>query len=258
MKLKQIDDGMEFDWGKASENYAKYRDIYPQSMYQKLNELGIGRKDEQCLDIGTGTGVLPRNMYSFGAHFTGMDISDNQVMMARTLSKGMNIDYIVGNADSLPFETDSFNSVSAVQCWRYFDKEKLVPEIHRVLKKDGILAIAFMQWLPVESDITDMSLKLVKKYNPQWNPFNTKIPVDDNYIKLNGFEEYKYISYDEEIPFTYDSWNGRMKASRGVDASLSPEKVEEFSKEHLKKLKEMTADNFKLVHQIAIFTLKKI
>lgn len=29
MKNLQIDGGKEFDWGKASLDYAKYRDIYP-------------------------------------------------------------------------------------------------------------------------------------------------------------------------------------------------------------------------------------
>lgn len=62
---EMIDNGNNFDWGKASENYAKYRDIYPKSMYEKLNELGVGVRNSHCLDIGTGTGVLPRNMYSF-------------------------------------------------------------------------------------------------------------------------------------------------------------------------------------------------
>lgn len=253
-----IDNGKGFDWGKASENYAKYRDIYPKSMYEKLNELGIGTKNSECLDIGTGTGVLPRNMYSFGAHFIGMDISPNQIRMAQELSKGMSIDYVIGNSDVLPFENERFDSVSAVQCWRYFDKEKVVPELYRVLKPDGVLAVVFMQWLPFECPVTDMSLKLVKKYNPSWEAIGTRIKVENSGFNLNGFAKYAFVSYDEEIPFTYDSWNGRMRACRGIDASLSVEECENFSQEHLKILKTMTDENFTVPHQIAIFTFKKV
>lgn len=253
-----IDNGNDFDWGRASENYAKYRDIYPKSMYEKLNILGVGAKKSECLDIGTGTGVLPRNMYSYGANFTGMDISPEQIHMAKELSKGMNIDYVTGNSDTLPFEEESFDCISAVQCWRYFDKEKIVPELHRVLKLGGVLAVIYMQWLPLEDEITDMSLKLVKKYNPLWEAVNTRIPVENSDFSLRGFERYKFISYDEKIPFTYDSWNGRMRACRGIDASLSSSESEKFSKEHLDLLKSMTNDNFEILHQIAIFTFKKI
>lgn len=106
--------------GKASENYAKYRDIYPKTMYEKLNELGVGVRNSHCLDIGTGTGVLPRNMYSFGAHFTGIDIAENQICMAKELSKDMNIDYVTCNADTLPFSDGQFDSVSAVQVLAVF------------------------------------------------------------------------------------------------------------------------------------------
>lgn len=258
MQLENVDKGMEFDWGRASHDYAKYRDIYPQSMYEKLNSLGVGRKGDFCLDIGTGTGVLPRNMYHFGAHFTGMDIADNQIKTAKELSENKEIEYLIGNAENLPFENEKFNSVSAVQCWRYFNKDMVIPEIYRVLKTDGILAVAFMQWLPLEDKITNMSLELVKKYNPQWNPFSTRIPVDYNELRLNGLKKQKFVSYDEEIPFTYDSWNGRMKACRGMGASLSPKEVESFSNEHLEMLKTITEDNFKIKHQIAIFTFTKI
>ena len=30
---ENIDNGKPFDWGKTSESYAKYRDIYPKEFY---------------------------------------------------------------------------------------------------------------------------------------------------------------------------------------------------------------------------------
>lgn len=38
-KLNHIDNGKEFDWGLASKDYAKYRDIY-------LNIIRLGRAEE--------------------------------------------------------------------------------------------------------------------------------------------------------------------------------------------------------------------
>ena len=40
-KLNHIDNGKEFDWGLASKDYAKYRDIYPAEFYQKLVDLSL-------------------------------------------------------------------------------------------------------------------------------------------------------------------------------------------------------------------------
>lgn len=75
IQKKEIDSGTGFDWGRISGDYAKYRDIYPEEFYQRLLDRGVCTLGQDVLDIGTGTGVIPRNLYSHGARFTGIDIS---------------------------------------------------------------------------------------------------------------------------------------------------------------------------------------
>ena len=58
MKLNYIDDGNEFDFGKVSDEYAKYRDIYPKSMYDKLISFGIGKQGQSTPSAGDG--IAPR------------------------------------------------------------------------------------------------------------------------------------------------------------------------------------------------------
>lgn len=257
MERKIIDNGNSFDWGKASESYAKYRDIYPEKMYDEFYRLGFAHKGERSLDIGTGTGVIPRFTVRFGGELFGIDIAENQIKKACELSDGLNINYRVATAESIPFSDSFFDAVSAVQCWRYFDKKKAVPEIRRVLKTGGIFIIAYMQWLPKESEIINSSLKLVKKYNPSWDCFGDRIDVGNGTLELDGFKKKEFLDFDCDIPFTYESWNGRMIACRGIEPSLSREEVQRFSNEHLEMLKNTTDDNFALKHQIAVFCFEK-
>ena len=63
---KKIDNGSSFDFGMVSQDYARYRDIYPKSFYNRIYELGISHKSQKLLDIGTGSGVFPRKMYKYG------------------------------------------------------------------------------------------------------------------------------------------------------------------------------------------------
>lgn len=65
IKDNRIDAGKAFDWGKTSEYYAKYRDIYPDGFYRRVADRGLCVKGQKVLVLGTGTGVLPRNMYEF-------------------------------------------------------------------------------------------------------------------------------------------------------------------------------------------------
>ncbi len=59
-----IDNGKHFDFGRTSADYAKCRDIYPLTFYEKIAEQGLCKNGQAILDIVTSTGVLPRNMYS--------------------------------------------------------------------------------------------------------------------------------------------------------------------------------------------------
>jgi len=58
MIIQEIDKGKPFDWGKTSDDYAKYRDIYPQEFYEYILNLGLCKDGQKVLDIGTGTGVI--------------------------------------------------------------------------------------------------------------------------------------------------------------------------------------------------------
>lgn len=113
---KEIDHGSGYDWGQVSEEYAKYRDIYPPLFYQKITEMGLCLKGQAVLDLGTGTGVLPRNLYQYGAKFTGVDVSENQIAQARRLSQeaGMEIRYLVSSAEDIHFPEQSFDVVTAM------------------------------------------------------------------------------------------------------------------------------------------------
>lgn len=48
IKNKSIDNGREFDWGRTSEDYAKYRDIYPEEFYRRLLDKGCVWKGRPC------------------------------------------------------------------------------------------------------------------------------------------------------------------------------------------------------------------
>ena len=80
IKDNTIDGGKGFDWGKVSLEYAKYRDIYPQEFYQKILRLGLCRDGQKILDLGTGSGVLPRNLFPYGGKWIGTDISSEQIV----------------------------------------------------------------------------------------------------------------------------------------------------------------------------------
>lgn len=254
-----IDGGKAFDWGRTSDDYAKYRDIYPDLFYQKIADLNLCVRGQKVLDLGTGTGVLPRNMYRFGGEWVGTDISENQILQARELSgkHKMNITYQTIAAEEIEFAKSSFDVVTACQCFWYFDCEMLVPKLIHLLKEDGRLLLLYMAWLPMEDEIARASEELVLSYHPAWTGAGeTKRPIVVPDCVSFAFEEAYHEEYDVEIPFTRETWHGRMKACRGVGASLSEEEIRKWEAEHKKLLAEIAPEKFFIHHYVAMLELK--
>ncbi len=255
---QNIDSGKAFDWGRISEDYAKFRDIYPQIFYDRIIERGLCMKGQSVLDLGTGTGVLPRNMYRYGARWTGTDISENQITQAKLLSEGMEIAYYAKSAEQLAFPDESFDVITACQCFWYFDHEKIMPELYRMLKENGSILVLYMAWLPYEDAIAGASEQLVLKYSPNWSGAGETVhPIHIPDCYRENFELVHHEEYPLYVPFTRESWNGRMKACRGVGASLTEKEIAAWEQEHLKLLQDIAPERFEIRHYAAIAELKK-
>lgn len=256
--MKVIDGGKTFDWGRTSSDYAKFRDIYPQEFYDKILERNLCTAGQEVLDLGTGTGVIPRNMYQYGANWTGADISANQIEKAKELSKGMDINYLVSPAEELKLPECSFDIITACQCFEYFRHEKMASVLHRLLKADGSFVVLYMAWLPFEDRIAGESEKLVLKYNPQWSGAGMQrgsINIPECY--LVNFDVVHREDYAVNVHFTRESWHGRIKACRGIGASLTENEINLWEEEHKKLLGKLAPDEFDVLHYASIVQLKK-
>ena len=255
---KNIDKGKSFDWGRTSADYAKFRDIYPQRFYDKIVERNLCIKGQNVLDIGTGTGVIPRNMHCYGAKWTGTDISPNQIAQAKVLSEGMDIEYYALPTEELDFSEESFDVITACQCFFYFDHEKVAPMFHRFLKEDGRILVLYMTWLPFEDEIAGESEKLVLKYNPDWSGAGEKMhPVFIPECYNDKFELVYQEEYLINVPFTRESWNGRIRSCRGIGASLTEAEIASWEKEHIELLERIAPKEFGIKHYAAMAELKK-
>ena len=257
---KDIDHGKEFDWGSVSKEYARYRGIYPSEFYQRIVDLGLCVHGQTVLDIGTGTGVLPRNLYRYGADWTGIDLSESQIAEAirLTAENDMKIRFIVAPAENTGLPDGTFDVITACQCFMYFDPAYVLPEILRLLKPDGRLLILFMGWLPFESEIARASEDLVLEYNPSWTGgryrrSEAKIPDwSKKYFKC-----VHCCTYDVGVSFTRESWHGRIIACRGVGAfSLSQDTIEAFKEKHW-ELMQTVPECFTIPHLVTLLDFKR-
>ena len=255
---KRIDGGRSFDWGRTSADYARFRDIYPPEFYAAITELGLCINGQRVLDVGTGTGVLPRNLYAAGAEWTAADASAEQLAQAAQLSKGMDIRYIALPAEKLAFAPQSFDVITACQCFWYFRHERTAPLFHELLKPGGTLLVLEMNWLPEDDPVAGASEALVLKYDPDWTGNGkTMQPTDIPASYAPYFDRTYHREWKLPVHFTRESWHGRMRACRGVGASLALDALAQWEWEHWAMLERIAPPEFDVLHYAAITELRR-
>jgi hypothetical protein len=115
-----------------------------------------------------------------------------------------------------------------------------------------------MAWVPADDAVAQASEDLVLKYNPDWSGAGYErapvyVPdIAEKYFSIEARDE-----YDIRVPFTRESWHGRMKACRGVGASMSEQEIALWEADHIKMLSSTPSDNLEILHHAATAILRK-
>ena len=115
-----------------------------------------------------------------------------------------------------------------------------------------------MGWLPYEDKIAGISEEIILKYNPEWTGCGDTVHpvwVPDEYLEF--FELVSQEEFRVDIPFTRETWHGRMRACRGVGVSMSTENLMKWEEEHWQMLMNNTTDKFNIKHNISIAELER-
>ena len=251
--LEAKDGDRVIDWSEAAEDYAKHRPGFPDSFYSRLKKFGIGLPGQRVLDLATGTGTVARALTKAGCDVVGVDIAEGQIEQATSLARadGLQAEFNVCPAEETGLADGSFDIITAAQCWLYFDRERILAEVSRLLAPGGRLVTCHLSWLSRIDPVAKATEALILKHNPDWsaNDWDGTVPVYplwyDKQLKLEGM-----FYYDEEIPFTHESWRGRIRASRGISATLDTEVVSRFDREHEELLQKLVPESFGVLHRV--------
>jgi SAM-dependent methyltransferase len=128
-------------FGAGAEIYERARPSYPVEAVDWLAErtgLGPGRT---IVDVGAGTGKLTRLLPSTGARVIAVEpVSE---MRAKLVEVVPGVEALAGTAENLPLADGAADVVVVAQAFHWFDHERALPELHRVLRPDGYLALVW-------------------------------------------------------------------------------------------------------------------
>ncbi|MCW3016066.1 MAG: methyltransferase protein [Solirubrobacterales bacterium] len=144
-------------WGTPARFPAVYEELLVPGFFtafaDEMLDRGQPRDRESMLDVATGTGIVLRRARvrcPSLARAVGLDLTAGMLAVAREKSEGLDIEYVEGDAASLPFEDAAFDLVTCQQGLQFFPaREQALREFRRVLAPGGRAVVAC--WCDVET-----------------------------------------------------------------------------------------------------------
>jgi SAM-dependent methyltransferase len=140
-------------WGQRPEHWAAIEEQQLPTYEEGIRRAGI-RPGDRVLDIGCGSGVFLRTVSDLGARPHGLDASLALLRVARV--RVPEAELRVGDAESLPFEDDSFDVVTGFNSFFFAaDMIAALREAGRVAKP-GAPVLIQVWGRPERCDLTPM------------------------------------------------------------------------------------------------------
>ena len=146
------------------------------------------------LDIASGEGYGSYLLSETASKVIGVDIDFETIKNAKKKYLKSNLKYLVGNADKIPVESNSFDVVVSFETIEHHDKhDEMLLEIKRVLKHDGVLIMSS----PDKKYYSDLT--------GQKNPFHVKELYFKDFKELIN-KYFDYTNYYCQSSFNLNSF----------------------------------------------------
>jgi SAM-dependent methyltransferase len=122
-------------FGPAAEEYERYRPGYPAEAVAWV----AGNAPRRVLDLGAGTGKLTRVLVAAGHDVVAVE--PDAAMREAFAALLPEVQALAGAAEALPLPDRSVDVVAAAQAFHWFDLDRALPEIARVLRPGGTFGV---------------------------------------------------------------------------------------------------------------------
>ncbi len=124
-------------FAEVADAYDRARPGYPRAAAEWLT----GGSPLTVVELGAGTGRLTEQLVALGHDVLATDPLDEMLQYLR--ARRPELRTATAPAEDIPVASRSVDVVVAAQCFHWFDLDRALPEIARVLKPEGVVALVW-------------------------------------------------------------------------------------------------------------------
>jgi SAM-dependent methyltransferase len=156
-------------FGGIAKVYDRARPDYsPEPIDWVWGEVGLG-PDATVIDLAAGTGKLTRALSGRGADLIAVE---PQAELRELIERTAVASVLDGTAESIPVADGAADAVFVGEAFHWFDGDRALPEIHRVLRPRGGLAIVWHDGTWDGTWSTDLFARIEQLPKPDVRPEN--------------------------------------------------------------------------------------
>lgn len=216
------------------ELYSQYRPCYPKSFIEYLFDNVNISKGSAIADIGSGTGILTKQLLENGCKVYGVEPNDDMRTVAeQDLQEFAGFTSIKGSAESTTLADRSVDFITVAQAFHWFDRQSFRKECKRILKPNGQVILVWnsrddRSALVLEND------QINRKYCPEFKGFSGGIRGAVSEDDYNDFFSGGYLEkvFNNDLIFDLNGFIGR-----NLSASYALKKDDENYSSYVAELK---------------------
>ena len=207
---------MAESFGIDPARYDRARPPYPAQLIERIAA-------PEVLDIGSGTGIVARQLQAAGCRVLGVDPDERMAGFARTSG----VDTEVATFEAWDPAGRTFDAVVAGQSWHWVDPATGLDKVKQVLRPGGRFAV-FAHAFQAPPEVAESFAEAFRRVAPD-SPVNLQAagnPVEiyqagfakvgDAFRAAGGFGEPEQWRFDAERSYTRDAWLEQLSTTGGL------------------------------------------
>jgi SAM-dependent methyltransferase len=183
-------------FGAVAGAYDRFRPPYLAPLLDRAQEALALTADARVLDLGAGTGRLTREL---ARRFASVFAVEPDAEMRAFIDVGT---VLAGTAEKIPLDHETLDAVFAGEAFHWFDTQKAIGEIARVLVPGGGLAIVSTHWWETEPPLPEA---VTRPFREALERFPSRPGTDWDAFAASPFERLREEPFEEALTVDADT-----------------------------------------------------